>query len=190
MNAIVHSVKTAHYSTNILHALLPSTRITSQTLFLVNLNPHHFHPLSILQISYKPFQILFANKIGAIRYTLNTNSTSLPTCRDLQFLGQPLTAFHPVSEATVKNINRQSSIKTCEFEPLPASFSNQCLDIHLPYTTTAANGSLLSGFSPESLKTAIVRPLLKKPFLDSENVGDCRPVLNPRSLSKITEKSF
>ena len=91
-----------------LHALLPNSYITPQTLFLVNLNPHLFHPSHLPQA----FADFFSNKIATILHSLDIDSTSSPTCNNPQFLGQPLAAFHPVSEATVKDIIRQSSIKT------------------------------------------------------------------------------
>ena len=46
----------------------------------------------------------------------------------------------------------------------------------------------MPGFFPESCKSAIVRPLLKKPSLDPENFGNYRPLSNRPFLSKITEK--
>ena len=134
-----------------LHALLPSSNITSQTLFLRNLAyyntnilacstskqlhnitntvlgkseasplPPTVHPSHLPQA----FSDFFAKKIATIYHSLDIDSTSSPTCNDPQFLSQPLSAFHPVSEATVKDIIRQSSIKTCELDPLPRSFFN------------------------------------------------------------------
>ena len=96
--------------------------------------------------------------------------------------------FHPVSEATVKYNIRQSRTQTCELDPLPASFLNQCLDTLLPYITSVVNNSLVSGSFPVSFKSAIVRPLLKKPSLDPENFGNSRPISNLHFLSKVTEK--
>ena len=94
------------------------------------------------------FSDFFANKIYTIRHTLDTDSTSLPTCNGPQFLGHPLSAFHPVSEASVKNIIRQPDIKTCELDPLSAFFFKQCLDTLHPYITTIVNNSLMSGSFP------------------------------------------
>ena len=46
----------------------------------------------------------------------------------------------------------------------------------------------MSGSFPVSFKSAIVRPFLKKPTLDPDNLGNYRPVSNLPYLSKITEK--
>ena len=55
------SAKTAYYSTKIL-ACSTSSYITSQTLFLVRLNPHFLRPRSILRISHRPFLIYLPAK--------------------------------------------------------------------------------------------------------------------------------
>ena len=157
-----------------LYALLPNCYKTSQTLFLVNQHPHLFRPPSICPISHRLFFFFFdffANKIDTIHHNLDTDSTSLLTCKDPQFLGrQPLTSFHPVSEVAVKDIIRQSSINTCELGPLPASFFSQCLTTILPCIATVVNNSLMFGSFPESFRSTIARPLLKKPSLDPENL--------------------
>ena len=54
VNAIAHSAKQPTTALTFLHALLPRSYVTSQTLFLVNLNPHHFRPPSITPVSHRP----------------------------------------------------------------------------------------------------------------------------------------
>src|SRR4029434_4507884 len=51
-----------------------------------------------------------------------------------------------------------------------------------------ANYSLLTGIFPSELKTAMVRPLLKKSNLDSSVLNNFRPISNLPFLSKILEK--
>ena len=48
--------------------------------------------------------------------------------------------------------------------------------------------TLLTGSFPSVFKSAVVRPLLKKPSLDTENLKNYRPVSNLPFLSTITEK--
>ena len=45
-----------------------------------------------------------------------------------------------------------------------------------------------SGIFPASFKAAVVKPLLKKPCLNSEILKNFRPVSNLPFLSKLTEK--
>ena len=48
--------------------------------------------------------------------------------------------------------------------------------------------SLSTGIFPEPLKTAIVKPLLKKPTLDCTSFRNFRPVSNIAFMSKVIEK--
>jgi len=50
------------------------------------------------------------------------------------------------------------------------------------------NLSLTSGIVPPCLKHALIRPLLKKKHLDSENLKNFRPVSNLPFMSKVLEK--
>jgi len=62
------------------------------------------------------------------------------------------------------------------------------LDCVLPVLTDIVNKSLSEGKMPSSLKEAVLRPLLKKPGLDSEVLKNYRPISNLPFLSKLIEK--
>ena len=64
----------------------------------------------------------------------------------------------------------------------------ECLDAILPTLTIVVNHSLLNGEFPLIFKTAIVRPLLKKTSLDSEDLRNYRPISNLSFMSKVLEK--
>ena len=49
--------------------------------------------------------------------------------------------------------------KTCKLDPIPASLLLDCID-------EIVNACLSTGSLPDTLKQAIVKPLLKKPSLD------------------------
>ena len=61
------------------------------------------------------------------------------------------------------------------------------IDILAPYLTELANQSFSSGVFPYDLKTAILKPLLKKLGLDPENFKNLRPISNIAFLSKLLE---
>ena len=69
--------------------------------------------------------------------------------------------------------------------PFPPRFFNKNLDILLP---TITNTSLTTGIVPRDLKTAVVKPLLKKASLDKNLLKNYRPISNLPFLSKILEK--
>lgn len=48
--------------------------------------------------------------------------------------------------------------------------------------------SLTTGVFPESFKSAVVVPILKKPGLDVDMVANCRPISHLSFLSKVFEK--
>jgi hypothetical protein len=58
----------------------------------------------------------------------------------------------------------------------------------LPMLNTI-NGSLSTGCVPNSLKVAVIKPLLKNPNLDPENIENYRPISNLPFLSKCLEKA-
>ena len=72
--------------------------------------------------------------------------------------------------------------------PIPTPLLLECLDVLLPSITQIINDSLQSGVVPSLFKSAIVKPLLKKPTLDQNNLKNYRPVSNLMFLSKVLEK--
>ena len=62
------------------------------------------------------------------------------------------------------------------------------LDILCPTISCIVNSSLQSGTVPDSYKTAIITPVLKKPSLDRNALKSYRPVSNLPFLSKVLER--
>ncbi len=60
-----------------------------------------------------------------------------------------------------------------------------CLEADL---LEVVNASLLSGTFPNSLKTAVVKPLRKKRNLDNTMLSNYRPISNLPFIGKIIEK--
>ena len=64
----------------------------------------------------------------------------------------------------------------------------QCVDALVPCITGIVNDSLSTGIFPSVYKSAVVRPLLKKPSLDANCLKNFRPVSNLPFFSKLLEK--
>ena len=64
----------------------------------------------------------------------------------------------------------------------------ECIDLLCPVLVKIINLSLESGIFPSGMKSARVRPLIKKANLDPEQLKNYRPVSNLPSLSKVLEK--
>ena len=77
---------------------------------------------------------------------------------------------------------------SCLLDPLPSWMINQFLDILIPSITSLVNASLTSGVVPESFKSAIISPVLKKPARDHNSLKNYRPVSNLPFLSKVLER--
>jgi hypothetical protein len=96
--------------------------------------------------------------------------------------------FHPATVEEVSKLLSQSSVTNCDLDPIPASLVKQCAPVLVPTITNIINLSLSSGVFPEQFKNCSVHPLLKKPNLDKENLGNYRPVSHLSFLSKLTER--
>ena len=107
---------------------------------------------------------------------------------DKPFDGSCLTKLQQTSQDEIRKIITGAPTKSCELDPLPTFLLKQCIESFLPIITSIINKSIASSTVPDSFKTAIVRPLLKKPGLDRENLKNYRPVSNLPFLSKILEK--
>ena len=104
------------------------------------------------------------------------------------FSGVPLNTFMDATEAEIWNIIKLSPVKSCELDPLPAWLLKKCKAKLVPLITDIVNMSLRESMIPKSLKTTLIRPLLKKTGLDSDILKNYRPVsnlhLSRRSLKK------
>ena len=91
------------------------------------------------------------------------------------------------TEAEIWNIIKLSPVKSCELDPLPTWFV-KCKAELVPLITDIVNMSLRESMIPKSLKTALIRPLLKKIGFDSDILKNYRPVSNLTFISKVIEK--
>ena len=83
---------------------------------------------------------------------------------------------------------KKAASKSCLLDPIPTWFIKQNPDMFAPIITRMVNASLSTGVFPESLKHAIIMPIIKKPSLNPEVLKNYRPVSNITSVSKIIEK--
>ena len=127
----------------------------------------------ILDFKYILFKYIYYYKCSSM-----TNS----------FSGTPLTTFMDATEIEIRNIIKLSPAKSCEPDPLPTWLLKECIAELVPTITDIVNMSLRDFLKPKSLKTALIRPLLKKTGLDSDILKKIRPVSNITFISKVIEK--
>ena len=139
------------------------------------------------------FRAFFTNKILNIGFceivrelglTDTHTGGSVTNC----FSGVQLNTFMDDTEAEIWNIIKLSPVKSCELDPLPTWLLKECKAELVPLITYIVNMSLRESMIPKSLKTALIRPLLKKTGLDSDILKKYRPVSNLTFISKVIEK--
>ena len=188
VNRIVQQAKSAFYNAKIVACTTSKQlfRLTDTLIGRVKSSPI---PSSVCpSLVPQKFCDFFIEKIRNIRKSLDSQSVIAPDILYDTFSGIPFAGFEPVTETTVMNVIKKTTIKTCVLDPLPSFLLCAVIDDLLPYITAIVNESLTSGCFPTVFKTAVVRPLLKKSSLDPENLKNYRPVSNLSFVSKITEK--
>ena len=87
-------------------------------------------------------------------------------------------------EKTISNLPN----KQCILDPIPTYILKKHSSILAPFITKVINLSLESGHIPIPLKVALIRPVLKNPTFDTNELQSYRPVSNLPVLAKILEK--
>ena len=70
---------------------------------------------------------------------------------------------------------------------IPIKILLNCLDVLLPVLVNIINSSLHSAIVPKPLKTAVIKPVLKKNGLDRNLCKNCSPVSNLPYVSNLLE---
>ena len=131
----------------------------------------------------------FSKKVDNIRSLLsNSPDLPVPTIEPQPEGAKPLCSFRNVTQREVEDIIKKMKPTTCALDPLPTALVKSNLSAISPLITQVINDSLQAGHVPPALKTAIIKPLLKKPTLDPEDLANYRPISNLSFISKALEK--
>jgi hypothetical protein len=135
------------------------------------------------------FSTFFKEKIQSIRNYLDSqiSNNDESAWHDQSCFNTLFPEFKSLTEQEVKNVILNSPNKYCKLDPIPTSLLRECIDEILPLLTKIINLSLQLGDMPETLKNAIITPLLKKIGLELIN-KNYRPVSNLAFLSKLIER--
>ena len=135
------------------------------------------------------FAVFFTDKVCKIRDELpdlSRHQLNLPT----PALTCSLNVFSAVTKSEVRKIIAKSPTKSCSLDPAPTWIVKDSVDELIPMVTILVNLSLQSANVPDSMKQALVTPLLKKDDLNPEVLKNYRPVSNLSFLSKVLERVF
>ena len=96
-------------------------------------------------------------------------------------------SFLPIDLPELTSTTKRSK-PTCLLDPIPKNFFKDVFPLIKALVMDQINLSLATGYVPQALKTAVIRPLLKKPSLDSGVLTKYRPISNLPFLAKILER--
>ena len=99
-----------------------------------------------------------------------------------------LDKFSTVTTEEMESIIRKTNCKSFSLDPIPNTLLKMCLPTLLPAITHIVNCSLGSTI-PELYKDAILIPILKKPYLNTEVLNNYRAISNLPYLSKVIKKA-
>ena len=136
------------------------------------------------------FASFFREKIQNIRQAVST-LTPGSTCVLCPFRNRSntLTQFHLINGKNLEDILHQLNSSYCCQDVLPTDFFKKVSNVLTSDLLQIVNMSLSSGVFPKSLKTAVIKPLLKKNNLEKTQMNNYRPISNLPFLSKIIEKA-
>ncbi|KAI0214517.1 putative RNA-directed DNA polymerase from transposon BS [Lamellibrachia satsuma] len=142
------------------------------------------------------FATYFAEKTQRIRMQIHTKLTNdeeysccaIDSGSQSQRLSNELNRLLPTSEEEMKNIISLCPSKTCSLDSCPTDLLKKTVGVHIPYLVAIVNNSFKQGLFPITLRTAIVKPLLKSDTLDKDMLKNYRPVSNIAFVGKVLEK--
>ena len=133
------------------------------------------------------FVLFFGDKIRRIRRDLD-QVPPLDTAVDNGTTGCQLNMFSTVPSDELLSIIGSTTPKSCDLDPVPGHVLKCLFPSILPVIHKIVNLSLETGRMPGILKQAILKPLLKKPSLDSNDFKNYRPISNLCFISKTIRK--
>ena len=99
-----------------------------------------------------------------------------------------LNTFENISLEILSKIVSSSKPTTCVLDPFPAELFKDLWPALGPTMLDIVNSSLMTGVIPSSFKSAVVKPLLKKPHLNPGSLNNYWPVSNLPFFSEVLER--
>lgn len=97
-------------------------------------------------------------------------------------------SFRQVGLSELDSLVSSAKPTTSLLDPIPTRLLKEVSPLLHCVILRIINHSLSTGFVPHAFKVAVIKPLIKKPNLDSSVLSNYRPISNLPFLSKILEK--
>ena len=94
----------------------------------------------------------------------------------------------PTTDEELRNIIKLCPSKACSRDAFPTELLKRTLHIHIPYLVAIVNNSFEQGIFPNTLRTAVVKQLLKSDTIIKDMLKNYRPVSNIAFFGKVLEK--
>ena len=191
-NATINEARRAHFSDQLSKATNSTERWrTVKTLLHSNQNKSLLSDTECdsLRNSFSQF---FTDKISDIKQAVarDPNPCSIPPSPELINAGPVLVDLAPVTPAEVLKIINTVPPKSSRLDYVPTSLIKSCSFVFADLISGLANRTFTQGCFPGKFKSAVVKPLLKKPGLDVNSPSNYRPISNLNNISKILERLF
>ncbi|CAM4579724.1 unnamed protein product [Leuciscus chuanchicus] len=135
--------------------------------------------LTVHKLAYRAHRRAYAKALSKASTSLDLPATPI---------AQTLSQLSPTTQQEVENLIRKSKTSTCHLDHLPSPLLKTHTNSISSLITKIINMSVETGNVPTSLKTALIKPLLKKPTLDPTPLSNYRPISNLPFISKLLEK--
>ena len=121
------------------------------------------------------FADFFIDKISSIQNGFQTDPYCVTKDKPMN-VNTCLMSFAKMSPEALLKIITPIACKSCELDPVPAKVLKMAINFLLPVITKVVNLSLETGEFPATLKSSVIKPLLKKQSLPTDEFSSFRPI--------------
>ena len=169
------------FFSNIINRNLNNARVLFSTIEKLTNPPPQLGPELISTSRCNELSSFFKTKMYQIRLNIlsQTHITQQPEIITIKTGTVNLMSnFCMIDSETLEKTVQSLSSSTCTLDTLPTIFFKSVLHLLTPDLLKIINSSLETGIFPKSLKTAIIKLLLKKNNLDKSILSNYRPISN------------
>ena len=170
---LLTSAKTNYYTTKVKECRGDQKALSRLTNSLLKKQMTQFQSAESGIVLGDTFGNFFSDKISNIRSCISNthpNQTLLPLT-NIKFSELRLT-----NSAEIRNVIKPCNNSSCQLDTIQTWLLKCCIEELLPLLEAIFNNSLSNGTFPSEFKSALIRPLLKRPTLDTDELKSYMPV--------------